>query len=229
MRYCYSNSSDVKLTCKAGRKHFAKIQKASTSEICSKENLPDTEQIFKKSNGTCIGLHIKKKSNGTCIGLHIKKKVKWNMYWSAYQNIQFSYCCILWTSTYESFTFHSFTQDLKNVLNSLQHPTPNITLMRDFNFRFINWCIDTKGRAAIPSVPNGDQDKYKQAQELIEFCNELFLTEGTRNTSVLDLIFINARELIHDIELENTTQSDHKLITIQSSLALNIRQESGNH
>ena len=79
--------------------------------------------------------------------------------------------------------------------------------------------MDSEGRAAIPSVPNGDQVKYKQAQELIEFCNELFLlqyvTEGTRNTSVLDLIFENAQKLIHDIELDNTTQSDHKLITIQ--------------
>ena len=80
--------------------------------------------------------------------------------------------------------------------------------MGDFNFRFINWSVDTEGRAAIPSVPNGDQDKYKQPQELIGFCSRLFLlqyvTEGTRNTSVLDLSFTNARELIHDIELENT-------------------------
>ena len=109
-------------------------------------------------------------------------------------------------------------KDLKNVLNSLQHPTPNIILMGDFNFRFINWSVDVEGKAAIPSVPNGDQDKYKQAQKRIKFCNELFLlqyvTEDTRNTSVLDLHFTHAQELIHDIELENTTRSDNKLLTI---------------
>ena len=36
MRYYYSNASDVSLTCKVGRKHFAKIQKASAGQICSK-------------------------------------------------------------------------------------------------------------------------------------------------------------------------------------------------
>ena len=90
--------------------------------------------------------------------------------------------------------------------------------------------MNTEHLFCVPRIPDGDGDRYNQAHELIQLCNELFLlqyvAEGTRNMSTLDLIFTNAQELIHCIDLEGTTQSDHRLITVQTNLQLDKPKRS---
>ena len=121
-------------------------------------------------------------------------------------------------------------KELKNVLNELHEPTPNILLMGDFNFRFIKWNTNTEHLFCVPRIPDVDCDQYNQAHELIQLCNELsllkYVAEGTRNMSTLDLIFTNAQELIHCIDIEGTTQSDHRLITVQTTLQLDKPKRS---
>ena len=122
-------------------------------------------KFFNKSNGTC-----------KCIVLHLKSI---NLVTAVFYRLPD-------TKTNQ---FLPLLKELKNVLNELHEPTPNILLMGDFNFRFIKWNTNTEHLFCVPRIPDGDRDQYNQAHELIQLCNELFLlqyvAEGTTLTKVL--------------------------------------------
>ena len=198
--------ADIHINCFTPFRCDRSNRKGGGVMIYVKDILTDVVEIFNKSNGTC-----------ECIVLHLK-------------SINLITAVFYRPPDTKTNQFLPLLKELKHVLNELHEPTPNILLMGDFNFRFIKWNTNTEHLFCVPRIPDGDRDQYNQAHELIQLCNGLFLlqyvAEGTRNMSTLDLIFTNAQELIHCIDLEGTTQSDHRLITVQTTLQLDKPKRS---
>ena len=88
-------------------------------------------KFFNKSNGTC-----------KCIVLHLKSI---NLVTAVFYRLPD-------TKTNQ---FLPLLKELKNVLNELHEPTPNILPMGDFNFRFIKWNTNTEHLCCVPRIPDG--------------------------------------------------------------------------
>ena len=118
--------------------------------------------------------------------------------------------------------FSDALQILQQQLDNFNFPTPDIILIGDFNFPFINWetTVFQGGRATCQS----------QANNLIQFsnyhCLKQCIDKSTRERNILDLLFINNDEIIHKIEIANATISDHNIISIQCNLFDNEDKKS---
>jgi len=103
---------------------------------------------------------------------------------------------------------------LKQHIDKFDSPAPNIIVMGDFNFPFINWETN--------KFSGGRESCHSQAKNLIDFSNYHCLNQciqnNTRENSILDLLFTNNEDIIHKIEITCTTLSDHNLISIHSNI-----------
>lgn len=106
----------------------------------------------------------------------------------------------------------SFQQCLLQINNFIStYNNPDVMITGDFNLPFIEW---TSGRI------NQDQrlsSEVKSAENLMDFTDDNFLIQMVEETtrdekSILDLIFTNNPESIHQIEVEKTKMSDHDII-----------------
>lgn len=83
---------------------------------------------------------------------------------------------------------------IRNTINEITAPLPNIILTGDLNFPIINW--DTE------SVHGGSTDVQLQAVALLElageYCMNQYIRAPTRGKNILDLFFTNNEELIHE-------------------------------
>ena len=103
---------------------------------------------------------------------------------------------------------------LKEDFYSLGDPTPTLVLCGDFNMPRTNW---VKGHTA-----GGSDDERRQASHMMEFRDELFLSQktklATRHENILDLVFVNNEDLIIKITPEDTIMSDHRLLVVDTVL-----------
>ena len=96
--------------------------------------------------------------------------------------------------------------------------TDNIMILGDFNFPFLSW-IEAEDSVIYHIKSGAKTDEKLQAEKLLNLTNKYFMnqiiTQPTRNTNTLDLIFLNNTELIpnHTVENESKCLSDHDLIT----------------
>ena len=90
-----------------------------------------------------------------------------------------------------------------------------IMLLGDFNLPFLKW--KEYDNSIIPCIQTGGTtDQRHQAENLIEFTNNMFLEQTvmnpTRAHNVLDLIFTNDEDLINISLISDTSISDHRMI-----------------
>ncbi|MPC32333.1 hypothetical protein E2C01_025644 [Portunus trituberculatus] len=99
---------------------------------------------------------------------------------------------------------------LRQLLDSLPTPAPEIILTGDFNFPFLKW---------PERILTGSTSTEKsQAKLLLDIINSSFLVqvinEPTRGKNIIDLLFINNSDAIDSISAEKTIYSDHNLLRI---------------
>lgn len=94
-------------------------------------------------------------------------------------------------------------------VDSLPTPTPQVIILGDFNFPEFKW-----------DLPNYE---CRAVAPLLHLSDHLFITQQikkpTRLNSVLDLVFMSD-ELISSYEVYDTIISDHRLITVETSLPI---------
>lgn len=92
-----------------------------------------------------------------------------------------------------------------------KYESSDVIMMGDYNFRFLDWQTESINKTGIPT------DEQEQATLTIQFTHQHLLTqmveENTRkNKSILDLILISDPDMIHNIQTETTTMSDHDVV-----------------
>ena len=110
--------------------------------------------------------------------------------------------------------FTSSLQDIRTKLNAVSTHMPNVIVMGDFNFPTIDWNTERViGRGA----------EYRlQAETLMEFskdfCLQQYISTHTREDSILDLFFTNKEDIVQEYDLSPWKLSDHRLITIKTTV-----------
>ena len=124
--------------------------------------------------------------------------------------------------------------NISNWIDNLEkdgHPLPSILFTGDLNLGFMEtWDLNNTAKLKlwISSCSNEEQsiaqDKLQAAMFLELFESSMmtqFITEGTRNDRILDVILSNNEDLITKISMiENIVHSDHKTIVIDLNLVL---------
>ena len=112
--------------------------------------------------------------------------------------------------------FQEVVQQLNRDIEGLGTPAPNILVCGDFNFPAIRWDREVVSAGAA-YISEG-------AHILIDFAAEHSLEQyvkaPTRMANILDLFFANNEEMVVDLDIHETTISDHKLITAEIVLPL---------
>ena len=116
--------------------------------------------------------------------------------------------------------FDIMIQKIRTVLDDQGTPSPNIIMLGDLNLPNMDWKMVENN--VIPEWKGRREHKEaKHAETLLSFC-ELFhlnqhITEPTRQSNILDLIFTNNESLINNIIISETIYSDHKLVEVQGN------------
>nr|XP_053638194.1 uncharacterized protein LOC128692903 [Cherax quadricarinatus]XP_053638195.1 uncharacterized protein LOC128692903 [Cherax quadricarinatus]XP_053638196.1 uncharacterized protein LOC128692903 [Cherax quadricarinatus]XP_053638197.1 uncharacterized protein LOC128692903 [Cherax quadricarinatus]XP_053638199.1 uncharacterized protein LOC128692903 [Cherax quadricarinatus]XP_053638200.1 uncharacterized protein LOC128692903 [Cherax quadricarinatus] len=110
---------------------------------------------------------------------------------------------------------------IDSCLDNFPAPSPNILLLGDFNLRHTKW-KNIANNVVAEIIPGGSSDERSHTQELLNFCNKHTLSqqivEPTRLENTLDLIFTNNEDLVRNITISKTTNSDHNLIEVQTCM-----------
>ena len=115
--------------------------------------------------------------------------------------------------------FIQTVESLRNLLKNTEQysqSAPNILIFGDFNFPNIIW-RQGSGYLNQQSDTRTLGEERKQAICLLEFAEEFFLDQliktPTRNRNILDLMFSNNHQLIHDYSVIcNSRLSDHYIV-----------------
>lgn len=114
-------------------------------------------------------------------------------------------------------TQNNFTQILamiKDKLNEMPAPLPNIVLMGDLNLPIIDW--------ASEEIRGGTMDARMQATALLDlaenYCMNQYIRVPTRGKNTLDIFLTNNEELVHAYRVDQTTMSDHNIIIISTNI-----------
>ena len=113
-----------------------------------------------------------------------------------------------------SHEFGNFLEELDEFFSSLPPPSPDIVVMGDFNLPHGNWDCNGGARSAT-----GDEAEMVRA--LNDFTSTHFLVQQVncpthKEGGILDLIFTNNHDLIHDLTAIPTPNSDHFIIEVSS-------------
>ncbi len=96
---------------------------------------------------------------------------------------------------------------LWQAIDSRPSPLPDLIVTGDSNFPIIKW--------PGGQIEGGSREDKEAARALLDVTEQLFLmqeiTEPTRKNNILDLIFINNHEIIHEYSTDKTNLSDHSL------------------
>ena len=91
----------------------------------------------------------------------------------------------------------------------------NILVVGDFNLPHLTW-------SEAPSTQYPTSNNKECAQTLLSFMNQNFLCQyvekPTRLNNILDLVLSNDIDLVKEIQIKDTELSDHRMVTIKSSL-----------
>ena len=151
-------------------------------------------------------------SNGTneLLGIHLKD---WNLVvYSVYRSPDDS-------SHNRSSGHKEFTQmlnALKESLNNLPTPTPDIVICGDFNLPNADWCL---GKCRTGSNRVKEEEKMVEALHSLATDNFLLqqISEPThRDGNVLDLLFTNNTDLVHSYSSSYSSVSDHNVIEVKA-------------
>ena len=118
--------------------------------------------------------------------------------------------------TCEAQYFESTIQKIDLDIESLGTPLPTVIMCGDFNFPNIEW------RNNIGDIRSSTFDMRQQAGILLEFmekyCLVQYVTEPTRLNNILDLFMSNNEDLIRDIDIIDTSISDHRLVLVRTCI-----------
>ena len=106
--------------------------------------------------------------------------------------------------------FKAYLDELKKLLVSLPTPTPDILLMGDFNLPHADWLTGECSSGA-------DKEEQMMVKCLYELSLEHFLIQNLdcpthKDGNMIDLVFTNNSDLIHNLTVIPAPNSDHYLI-----------------
>ena len=93
------------------------------------------------------------------------------------------------------------------------YATATVVVSGDFNLPFVDWNTDSifPGRNVLASERSAAESVFRLMDDLFL---EQIVDEPTRaGKNILDLVFVNSGDLIHDIRVTKTMLSDHDLIS----------------
>ena len=119
----------------------------------------------------------------------------------------------------------AYLNQLRRFLSSLPSPTPNIIMMGDYNLPHANW---TTGQCSA----GASTDEQEMVTALFNLANENFLVQKFDSPThkagnIIDLLFTNNSELIHNIETIPSSVSDHLLINTSTTHKIPNNDKSG--
>ena len=149
-------------------------------------------------------------------------------------------CCVVYRPPGTSYSkFKQVFKTIDNTLNKLSAPTPDITVMGDFNFnsKDVTWNLDENGdlepniKPWIERQDEEDIQERRQAAELINIMDSHNMIQlvgiPTREREILDLIFCNNPDLFHALDSKPCPRvSDHNLVTALVTYELNQEDNS---
>ena len=130
-------------------------------------------------------------------------------------------------------TFNIFTsiiQELKNILECIKPPEPNIIITGDFNFPFIKWIREPCNGCRWEYITSATTDEKSQFINLMLLLDKFniiqSIEEPTRGNNTLDLVFTNNIDMFIDIGVTESLLSDHNIIEISTSYNVNKKISS---
>ena len=149
--------------------------------------------------------------------------VEWISIYLQPQNTLF--ICLYKPPTCEVTKFQEVVQQLNRDIDGLGTPVPNVLMCGDFNLPQIRWDRE--------EIIAGAAYRDAQAQILLDFAAahslEQYVKAPTRIRNILDLFFANNEEMVVDIDIHETSISDHKLVTAEIVLPYKNERQSRGH
>ena len=120
--------------------------------------------------------------------------------------------------------FQQAIDAIKEALNNLPAPIPDIVVCGDFNLPHANWKDGTINKGA-------SKDEQNMIQSLSELTNEHFLFQNImesthRDGNVLDLCFTNNPAFVHSYQCLKTSMTDHHIVEARTTFHRTIRKDT---
>ena len=113
---------------------------------------------------------------------------------------------------------------IKDKIEELAAPLPNIIMTGDLNFPNMNWELEN-----IQGGSTASQIQGQACLELInQFCLEQCISVPTRGKNILDVFLTNNDELVQEYSVTTTPLSDHDMITVTTNIGPNLENEARN-
>lgn len=121
--------------------------------------------------------------------------------------------------------FEEFNETIKFILDHTSSTMNETILFGDLNFPNIIWKQHPSLNTPCPKFNrNAQQLKLKELSD--ELCMTQFVTEPTRGSNILDLIYANNENMVYNIDIFPTAFSDHNMINLETSIQLEHRSDS---
>ena len=110
--------------------------------------------------------------------------------------------------------FHKALKEMQDALDTLSAPQPTIIMTGDLNFPLLDWVSE--------EVAGGTADMRSQAELFLEFAHmnmiDQYVREPTRGDNLLDVVLCNDSNVVIGTRVNDTTLSDHRLLTTRINL-----------
>ena len=121
-------------------------------------------------------------------------------------------------------SFENAVTQMKEKIDQITGPMPNVIIMGDFNLPDVEWTSRT--------VCGGLREEREQAHVLFKFMDEYCLNQEvdvpTRGENILDLLITNNDELVNDVRILYTKQSDHEVVIVGTNIEV-VKSDSSDH
>ena len=128
--------------------------------------------------------------------------------------------------------FEDILKRIDNLLETKMNSHTTVILNGDFNFPFIEW--EKRGcefgcQHKFKTTSNYTNEESLQFKKLMEMCEKHFIIQNnhlhTRGNNTLDLIFTNDLQILAEIEVQDTSMSDHRMIEMVTTLEIKGQED----
>ena len=123
--------------------------------------------------------------------------------------------------------FSEIINKINRLLSETETLKPKVIITGDYNFPFIQWKRSRVGACSWSMKPGtyATEDEKNQFFRLMEIADKYNLVqaieEPTRGKNTLDLVFTNEIDAFKQVEVTETSMSDHKIIEITTDIEWN--------
>ena len=183
-------------------------------------NIFRSDRKDRRCGGVCIYTHNSLKVNEESIVRYSNSVVELIILYV--EDLDLHMICVYRPPDTSSEEFQPCIDIIKKYAEPLE-PCANVLILGDFNFPFLKWHeIDDTVIHQMKS--GGTRDEQKQSNSLLELTDHFLMsqviTEPTRGSNIIDLIYTNNPDIISNVNVEKTSNhlSDHNIVTADINL-----------